>query len=296
MRVATQSVYRGIQQNIWRLSREMKRTEDQVSSGKNFNRPSDNPAAVVHSLGLRATLARIDQYQKNLQTGSQWMDLNETVLNQVSTVAARAQDIALKVDGGNQTAEVRTLAVAEIDQLLDEAIALGNTQLSGKYIFGGYRNATTPFVRVVDGGVERVVYQGDGNDFQVLVGPGETISVGKNGQTVFMDSHLFSGLIDLKQAILNNDPAAIQQQSTLLQGATDYFNAQVSDVGIRQSRLKIKADILSRFNLHLQNQVDDLENVDYSRAILELKEQQTAYEAALAAAAKISQVSLLNYL
>jgi flagellar hook-associated protein 3 FlgL len=296
MRVATQSIYRGIQESIWRLSRELKKMEDKVSSGKNFNRPSDNPVAVVNSLGLRSKLARIEQYQKNMDTGQAWLDMNETVLNQVSNLAARAQDIALRLSSGNQTDEVRTMAVSEIDHLLDEAIGLGNTQLNGKYIFSGYRNATTPFVHSVNGGGESVVYQGDGNDFQVQIGPDETITAGKNGETVFMDSNLFAGLIDLKQAIANNDQAAIEQQSAILQEATDYFNAQVSDVGIRQSRLKIKGEIFSQFNLQLQNQVDDLENVDYSRAILELKEKQTAYEVALAAAAKISEVSLLKYL
>jgi flagellar hook-associated protein 3 FlgL len=270
--------------------------EDKVSSGKNFNRPSDNPVAVVHSLGLRSKLARIEQYQKNMDTGQVWLDMNETVLNQVSKVAARAQDIALRLSSGTQTAEVRAMAVSEIEQLLDEAIALGNTQLNGKYIFGGYRTDVPPFARSVSGGVENVVYQGDGNDFQVQIGPDETMTAGKNGETVFMDSDLFAGLRDLKQAIADNDQTAIENQSAVLQEATDYFNAQVSDVGIRQSRLKIKEEIFSQFNLQLQNQVDDLENVDYSRAILELKEKQTAYEVALAAAAKISEVSLLKYL
>jgi flagellar hook-associated protein 3 FlgL len=296
MRVATQSLFRGIQQNILRLSYELKKIEEKVSSGKNFNRPSDNPVAVVNSMGLRSTLARIEQYQKNMDTGKVWLGMNETVLEQVSNLAARAQEIALQLSSGSQTAEVRTAAVSEIDQLLDEAISLGNTQLNGKYIFGGYRTAIPPFVHSVSGGVESVVYQGDLNDFQVQIGPDDTITAGKNGETVFMDSNLFAGLMDLKQAITNNDQTAIEQQSAILQGATDYFNAQVSDVGIRQSRLKIKEEIFSQFNLQLQNQVDDLENVDYNRAIMELKEKQTAYEVALEAAAKISQVSLLSYL
>lgn len=296
MRVATQSLFRGIQQNILRLSYELKKIEEKVSSGKNFNRPSDNPVAVVNSMGLRSTLARIEQYQKNMDTGKVWLGMNETVLEQVSNLAARAQEIALQLCSGSQTAEVRTAAVSEIDQLLDEAISLGNTQLNGKYIFGGYRTATPPFVHSVSGGVESVVYQGDLNDFQVQIGPDETITAGKNGETVFMDSNLFAGLMDLKQAITNNDQTAIEQQSAILQGATDYFNAQVSDVGIRQSRLKIKGEIFSQFNLQLQNQVDDLENVDYNRAIMELKEKQTAYEVALETAAKISQVNLLSYL
>lgn len=296
MRVATPTVYRGIEQNILRTYSDLNKMQEKVSSGKNFNRPSDDPVAMVNSLGLSNTLAQIQQYQTNMDTAKGWLGINATVLDGVSKVAASAQQIAVQLISGNQSPEIRNEAASQIDGLLNQAIGLGNTQLNGKYIFGGYQTATPPFAHSGNSATETVVYQGDGNDFKVQIGPDQTITAGKNGGTVFMGSNLFASLIGLKQAIANNDQTAIQQESTNLQGATDYFNAQVSDVGIRQDHLQTQGEMFSQVTLNLQNQLGDLENVDYNKAILEMQQKQTAYNVALSAAAQISKVSLLDYL
>jgi flagellin-like hook-associated protein FlgL len=60
--------------------------------------------------------------------------------------------------------------------------------------------------------------------------------------------------------------------------------------------LQTQGDIFSQVSLDLQNQLDDLENVDYNKAILEMQQKQTAYNVALETAAQISKVSLLDYL
>jgi flagellar hook-associated protein 3 FlgL len=252
---------------------------------------------MVNSLGLSDTLAQIQQYQTNMNTANEWLSTSETALNQVSQLAASAQQIAAQFSSGSQSADVQTEAESQVDGLIDEAIDLGNTQLNGKYIFAGYQTATTPFADSGSGATETVVYQADPtNDFNVQIGPNETVTAGKNGQTVFMDSNLFTSLIGLKQAIANNDQTAIQQEATNLQGATDYLNAQVSDVGIRQSQLQTQGQMFTQVSTNLQNQLGDLENVDYNQAILEMQQKQTAYNVALETAAQISQVSLLNYL
>jgi flagellar hook-associated protein 3 FlgL len=297
MRVATPTVYRDIQQNIVSLYSDLNQMQEKVSSGKNFNSPSDDPVAMVNSLGLSDTLAQIQQYQTNMNTANEWLSTSETALNQVSQLAASAQQIAAQFSSGSQSADVQTEAESQVDGLIDEAIDLGNTQLNGKYIFAGYQTATTPFADSGSGATETVVYQADPtNDFNVQIGPNETVTAGKNGQTVFMDSNLFTSLIGLKQAIANNDQTAIQQEATNLQGATDYLNAQVSDVGIRQSQLQTQGQMFTQVSTNLQNQLGDLENVDYNQAILEMQQKQTAYNVALETAAQISQVSLLNYL
>jgi len=296
MRVATPTLYRDIQQNIVSLYSDLNQMQEKVSSGKNFNSPSDDPVAMVNSLGLSNTLARIGQYQTNMNTAKGWLDTSATVLDQVSQVAASAQQIAVQLSSGNQSADVQTQAESQVDGLINQAIDLGNTQLNGKHIFGGYKTATPPFAHTGNGGTETVAYHGDGNDLQVQIGPDQTITAGKNGGTVFMNSNLFASLIGLKQAIANNDQAAIQQESTNLQGATDYLNAQVSDVGIRQSQLQTQGQMFTQVSANLQNQLGDLVNVDNNKAILEMQQKQTAYNVALETAAQISKVSLLDYL
>jgi flagellar hook-associated protein 3 FlgL len=296
MRISTQSLFRSIQRNILRQANELKKIEEKVASGKNMNRLSDDPVALVSSLGLRNTLERIGQYQRNMDMGKSWLDLSTTVIKQGSELADRAQKIATELSTGTQTAEMRASLSAEISEIMDEAVGLGNTQLSGKYIFAGYQTGTAPFSKTTSGGLETVQYAGDTNNFQIAVGPNESLTLGKNGQEVWVDSGLFTSLGNLKQAIDNNDLAGIQQQAVALQSAEDYLNAQESDVGIRQNRLQRKQEILSQLNLTLQNQLDGLENADYNEVIVEMQQQQKAYEIALEASAMVSQVSLLDYL
>jgi flagellar hook-associated protein 3 FlgL len=296
MRVSTQSIYQGIEQRILRITEELKQAEEKVASGKNMNRPSDNPVGLVTALGLRNGLSRLEQYQRNMEMGKSWLDLSGTVIEQASSVAQQAQAIANNLQDGTQTPEMRSTLANQVGLLLDQAVSLGNTQLTGKYIFAGYRTNTQAFTKSTVGGVETVQYNGDTNDFQIQVGPQESLEIGKNGQGLFMASGFFDSLIRLKQAIENNDTAAIQQEATNLQGVEDLFNAQESDIGIRQGRILDKQEILKGLKLNFQNQIADIENVDQTQAILEMKEKQNAYEVALAASGKIMQVSLLDYL
>ena len=296
MRISTQSLYRGIEQRILSITDQLKRAEEKVATGKNMNRPSDNPVGLVSALGLRNGLSRMEQYQRNMDMGKSWLDLSGTVVEQASNVAQQAQAIALNLQDGTQTPEMRSALATQVGLLLDQAVSLGNTQLSGKYIFAGYRTNTQPFTKSISGGVETIQYNGDTNDFQIQVGPQESLEIGKNGQGLFMDSGFFDSLIRLKQAIENNDTPAIQQEATNLQGVEDLFNAQVSDIGIRQGRISDKQEILKGLKLNFQNQIANIENIDQTQAILEMKEKQNAYEVALAASGKIMQVSLLDYL
>ena len=296
MRVSTQALYRGIEQRLLTLADQLNRSQEKVATGRNMNRPSDNPVGLVSALGLRNSLSRLEQYQRNMDMGKIWLDLSSTAIEQAGKVAQQAQAIALNLQDGTQSAEMRSTLANAVGLLLDQAVSLGNTQLAGKYIFAGYNTNTQPFTKTQIGGSDAVQYNGDSHDFQIQVGPQESLEIGKNGQGLFIDSNFFDSLIRLKEAIENNDPAAMQQEATRLQGVEDFFSAQVSDIGIRQSRILEKQDILKGLKLNFQNQIDDLENADMVQAILEVKERQNAYEVALAASSKIMEVSLLDYL
>jgi flagellar hook-associated protein 3 FlgL len=296
MRVATKSLYQGIEQRILTLASKLKEANERVASGKNFSRPSDDPLSMVQSLGLRKALAQVEQYGRNIDTAELWLNLQETVIDQISTLADQAQQVATAMSNGTQSDEIRAVNAEQIGQLLDQAISMANTQLAGKYIFAGYRTSTAPFSRTTSGGIETAQYNGDSNNFEIQIAQNEKIVGGKNGQSLFIDSGLFDALGTLKRAIEDNDLTVIQQQADVLQGVEDSLNGQLADIGVRQSRLEGQQEILDNLNKDIQDRLSDIENVDYNKVILELQQQQTAYEVALEAAAKISQLSLLNYL
>jgi flagellar hook-associated protein 3 FlgL len=195
-----------------------------------------------------------------------------------------------------QSAATRSNMATEVGHLLDQAISLGNTQVGGKYIFAGYRTGTTPFVKLNNGTIDTAQYNGDGNDFQVAIGQGETLAVGRNGQTVFMDSTLFATLGGLKKALEDNNVTGIQQAMTGLDSTLDHFNDQLADVGARANRLENRQGILQTMTLDFTEQLSAIEDVDIAKMSIELKQVEMAYQAALMTTARVGNLSLTDYM
>jgi flagellar hook-associated protein 3 FlgL len=67
-------------------------------------------------------------------------------------------------------------------------------------------------------------------------------------------------------------------------------------VGASMNRLTTASSISQENNIATTQVLSDLQDADYTQVVSDLAKQQTAYQAAIAASAKISQVSLLDYL
>jgi flagellar hook-associated protein 3 FlgL len=205
------------------------------------------------------------------------MDSSESALSQSQDVVTRAKEIAVQMANGTQSAATRSNMATEVGHLLDQAISLGNTQVGGKYIFAGYQTGTTPFVKFNNGTIDTAQYTGDGNDFQVAIGQGETLAVGRNGQTVFMNSTLFDTLGGLKKALEDNNVTGIQQAMTGLDSTLDHFNNQLADVGARANRLETRQGILQNMTLNFKEQLSQVEDADITEMSVELKQVEMAW-------------------
>jgi flagellar hook-associated protein 3 FlgL len=296
MRVGTASLYAGIQQRLQRLTADLSSLNEKIATAKKLNRPSDDPIAMVEAMQIKTATRQTDQYARNLKTADAWFNASESALSQTLDLVGRAREIAVLMSNDTQNAETRDAAAVEVGHLLDQAISLGNTQLTGRYVFSGFETATAPFTKITVGGVETAQYNGDTNDFQLQIGKDENLTAGKNGQTVLMDSGLFSTLGGLKKALEDNDWSGIDTQLGNLTSVEDYLNNQIADVGARQNRAQVKENILAQFQLQLQDQLSQAEDTDIAEVMIQLNAKQLTYQAALAAAARVNQMSLLNYM
>jgi flagellar hook-associated protein 3 FlgL len=278
------------------LSADLNKINEKVSSGKNFSRISEDPISATSAAGFRKALSQIEQYQANGNIGGNWLSLSQTVISHVVDIVDKAREIAIQLGSGTQPEEARVAAAKVVSGLLDDAISSGNTQFNGNYIFAGYQTQTAPFSRATVGGIDTAQYHGDTNNFQIQVGMNQTMTVGNNGQTVFMDSGLFDTLGTLKKALEDNDPVTIQQQVDNLSSAGDYLNNQLGDVGVKQYGLQKRQDILSSLNNQIKGFLSNIEDADETKLAVELNAQQTAYQTALLASSKIMQLHLTNYL
>jgi len=296
MRVGTVSLYGGIQQRLQRLTADLKDLNEKVSTAKKLNRLSDDPAALMDSMQVKTAMAQMEQYGRTLKRADSWFNLSESALSQILDLVARSREITVQMASDTQTADTRDSAAVEVGHLLDQAISLSNSQQSGRYIFAGFKTATTPFTKVTAGGIETAQYNGDTNTFQVKIGKGENLAVGKSGQTVLMDSGLFNTLGTLKKALEDNDGAGIAAQLNQLTTAENHLNTQIADIGARQNRAQVKESAFSQLNTALQEQLSEAQDADLAEVVIQLNSKQATYQAALAAAARINQMSLLNYM
>jgi flagellar hook-associated protein 3 FlgL len=296
MRVGTSSLYEGIQARIMRLTEDLRKINEKMSTGKNINRPSDDPIGLVNAMGLKTALSQVGQYQRNITSGQSWLDLSESALSQTLDVVSRVQEIALQMASDTQDVSTRANAAIEVGHLLDQAVALGNTEVGGSFIFAGYMTHTTPFSKVTVGGIETAQYAGDTNSFEISIGKNETLAIGKNGQTAFMDSGLFDALGNLKKALEDNDGDGIRQQIDQLKAAENHLSNQIADVGAKANRLDTRQEVLAGLNVQFEDQLSRAEDTDYAQSAVDLNEKQLVYQAALMASVRISQLSLMNYL
>jgi flagellar hook-associated protein 3 FlgL len=296
MRVSTRLMNQGLQGRIQRLSVDLTNLNEKIASGKVINRPSDSPTGVVDSMAIKSSLSQIEQYQRGIQTGVSWLNLRESALGNIQELVARAREIGTQMGSDTQNADTRASGATEVGQLLEEAIALANSELGGNYIFAGYRIKTAPFTATIVGGIETAQYLGDTNDFKIQIGKDDTVVVGRNGQTTLMDSNVFTALGTLKKALEDNDGETIRQQLDQLKTADDYLNNEIADTGAKANGLDIKDAIWSDLTLNLKVRLSTIEDADLAELVTELKQKELAYQAALTSSVRLMDLSILNYL
>jgi flagellar hook-associated protein 3 FlgL len=149
-----------------------------------------------------------------------------------------------------------------------------------------------------------VKYNGDDGDLNFMVSKTLKIKGNASGDDVFTGAGLTDGvnvfdlLKELKDALeaptLDSDWIS-GIKDNLVKGA-DQVEAAVVDLSVAYTRLESTENYWERFKLTVQEMLSDSEDVDLAQAIVELQHQETVYEAALAASAKLFNQSLIDFL
>lgn len=271
-------------------------TQEQLTTGKRLNRPSDDPVGTVSAMRFRAEQRQLEQMGDNIKDGRARLTAADDALTQTIKMVQRIrQQTVAALNGVNGPQQLKAYA-EEINELRDGIIQQANTQYAGQPVFGG----TTPGHQAYDPDTGEWL----GNDFpvlrQVALAPGAAgqIDVGVNGQAAFGDSlHKDTGTIaKLVNAIETGNHAdmsqGLQDIDNLLNGMLDVQ----STVGARSVRLQGLEDLNGRQDDASKIALSKVEDTDFLKAAMDLSIQSNAYQAALSASAKIIQPSLMDFL
>lgn len=147
-------------------------------------------------------------------------------------------------------------------------------------------------------------FTGTDDPFQVEMNQGMKLTINVTGGTLLRGGtppgstgiDVIKTLDQLVLDVANGNQAGVINAVSTLDKANQQIMSTVSDVGMRVSRLDNALSYQERANEVLKTMLANLQEVDMAKAAIELTNQKTAFEATLAATAKITPISLLNYL
>lgn len=287
MRVANKTIYDSVKYNLGSIYEELNKANEIATTGKRINNLSDDPVGLTQSLNIRSNLASIEQMGRNISYGNSWLTASESAMTSVQNIISDTKVLCIQMANATIGPEQRSWAAGTVQNMLDEIVSLGNTDVAGNYIFAGSKTDTVPFDQ--DG-----TYNGDNNPFSIKISKNSTVEIGSDGQAVF--GNIFNTLFDLKAALETNDLGGIQDAMGNLDGHFDDISAKISDVGSKMNRMEIKDRIYQGLNFSNTERLSKIEDADIAEAIMNVKAAELTYQTALASSSKVMTLTLVDYL
>lgn len=303
-RITNSMVQRNILADLNAASAKLNRSQERAASGKQIDRPSDDPFGTAQAMSLRGDLAATRQQQRNAQDAQGWQDATEQALSSITSYVQRARDLI--VQGGSDSSDQtsRNAIADELEQIVKGIKQDANTTYRGSYVFSGATTSTAPYS--VDGAD---AYLGDEGGLDPAVpgivreiGPGVSLSINTVGREVLgdgqgNDTKLLATLRNAIDHLRAGDGASLRgaDLTDVDAGLNTVLEVRARN-GARSNRIESALDRLGQVEQSTVSQLSDVEDADMAQTMIDLSTQNAAYQAALRAGASIVQSSLLDFL
>ena len=177
MRVSSNNFSYDLKLQMRKLAEHQLRLQQQITTGQRVTTASDDPKAMRRVLDLRTERSMLTQYQDNINTLRENANVVYSTTNSLKRLSDRASELAALADGTKGQTAISAYA-KEVDQLLEEAVRLSNTQHRDVYIFSGTNAKTAAYnpTRDADGQITGVTFTGNANSIQVDIAPSAAVN------------------------------------------------------------------------------------------------------------------------
>lgn len=305
---------RDINANLGRMDKNQR----DISTGKRIHRPSDDPTSLARAMVLRNGLAQNDQFQKNADVAKSQLQITDTTLGQVGDALQRLRQLAVQGGSGNLREQDREAIRNEVLQIRDELRALGNTQLNGRYIFGGLKTDQVVYPQdnpALPPGNGVSFSPNDTGMLNVEVAPNIVMNYNVTAPRVFGDTtppginHVFQ-VIDDFAGYLNGTlppPPGVSGTGTSNRAISEISLRDIStwltnvnnvrtEVGAKLNRIELTTVRMEETNITMNELLTNTEATDIAEASLKLNSYEASYRAALSVGARSIPLSLVDFL
>lgn len=167
-------------ENLQAAQLALTKLQEQLSTGKQLQITSDDPAAASRVINLQQLLASKTQVSTNIQTDKSLLGASDTALATIGDLLNQAKQLASAGIGDASTPSEKQGMAIQAQALIQEAINAGNSTFRGRYLFGGSQTDAPPFSLAPDGSVR---YNGDQQSLGSFIDLGLMMGNNVDGQS-----------------------------------------------------------------------------------------------------------------
>ncbi|WP_160165461.1 flagellar hook-associated protein FlgL [Conexibacter woesei] len=298
MRITAQMTARTTVRDLQGDLAQLSQLQRKMSSGKEITKPSDDPYGTGRALGLHGEVAGLQQYQKNVDDGTAWLNASDTALGKIGDAINRVRELLIRVGTDSAGQAARDAAASEVDQLIETIKQEANIQYAGRYVFAGTATDRQPYQLL---GPD--TFNGNTDRIQREIGPGVELDVNTDISGLFGNGQAAGDnrLLDTLRDIADNMRAGRGDDLrgtdiARLDANVDVLNGIRADVGARTNRMEIADGRLSSLEENSIELLSKVEDADTVKTLIEYTTQQAAYNMALRAGSNVVQNSLMDFL
>ncbi len=305
MKISTSQLFDNSVNQMNRQQSKIAEMQAKLASGKQIVKPSDDSEKSAVIQRLQTAVDRQSVYERSLDTAENRLASEESALMSSERILQRIRQLAVQSNTDTLSINDKEILANEIASLREELLSLANTQdANGNYVFAGSNVQAKAFDVNADGDI---IYQGDKTQTSVDISDQRRLVLNRAGDEVFasvdrvvdgdtQNISFFKVIDDFAQALATDDEDALNLGLEEISSITEGMGASIADLGSRISTVNNQREILEDTNLRYQDLLSNAQDLDYATAVTKLSAELLSLEAAQASFAKISQLSLFNYI
>lgn len=302
MRVTDQFRTRTVIRNLNTSRERLTTLQEQLSSAKRVNRPSDDPISAAKSMRLRSTLEGNAQYESNIDDTVGFLDATELALQDAHNILLDIRDLTLQA--ANDATSPREDLADQLELILRNLAEVANTKFRSKYIFAGTETLALPFTINenefnLDLGENIVEYRGNNKEYSRQINENTKIGLNVPGDDVFIKSggtDMFQSIWNLRNHLLNDDTDSIRDSLNDIDASIDQVLDAFLTIGTKKQLAVFNDERFLYQGVNLKERISHLEDTDFGEAFVQFKAEENALNSALSAGARVISPSLLDYI
>ncbi len=332
MRVTNKMMSSNVVNNIQTNMAKMDKTNDRLSKGTKINTPQDDPTGAVKTMSYKTVLGEIEKFSANAMNAKNFLSYTDVSLGQIGDIVQRVRELAVQATTETYEQTARDAMGAEVNELIDQIVSIGNGKVGDRFIFGGFNTVETPFKvirgfeRMEDEGIPAdlidvkgntreginndnivgVEYNGDDGKLLAEVDKGIIIEYNIPGSEVFINenNNLVKAMISLRDEIYKgntvedqaNSGTTVNKELGNMDKALDGIMKYRSQVGAKMRRIMQVEERLKDNKINMSDLLSKTQDTDITETISDLKVQESVQRMSLSVGAKVIQPTLMDFL